>query len=287
MTMVTRVLRFIPIIFTAILTACTTVPPGYAGIQVDQYGTQKGVKDFPIKTGRVWYNPLTQDVYTFPTFQQNVVWGKDENADGPGESITVNSSEGAVLNFDVSASIAFVADSVPKIFVKFRKDEDHIMDMFIRPMVRKAFSDRASQMTAVNFFGQGKRQVQDSVVADLRRELAPYGIDVTSVEIVGEVRVDNTVKQSINAVLSAAQRAIEAQNKVVQSQAEGEQRIAAARADSTAAVVKAAGQAEANRLLQSTVTPMILQRMTIEKWNGALPQVQGTGTPLITLRPQD
>lgn len=280
--MVTKSVKSAIALVALLLTsACTAVPPGYAGIQVDQYGSQKGVKDFPIKTGRVWYNPLTQDIYTFPTYQQNVVWAKKE--DSPDNSLTVNSSEGAVLNFDVSLSVAFIGDSVPKIFQKFRKDESHIMEMFIRPQVRKAFSDRASQMTAVSFFGQGKRQVQDSVLADLRHVLGVYGIEVASVEIVGEIRVDNKVKQSIAAVLEAAQKAIEAQNKVVQATAEGEQRVAAARADSTAAVVKAAGQARANELLQGSVTPLLLQKQLLEKWNGVLPTYQGGGSPMITL----
>jgi hypothetical protein len=39
-------------------TGCAkTIPPGHVGIVVNQYGSQKGVADFPLKTGRVWYNP--------------------------------------------------------------------------------------------------------------------------------------------------------------------------------------------------------------------------------------
>src|ERR1700677_2475962 len=48
--------------------ACTKVEPGYVGIKVNNWGSQKGVQDYPLKTGMVFYNPLTEDMYDFPTF---------------------------------------------------------------------------------------------------------------------------------------------------------------------------------------------------------------------------
>src|SRR3989344_2786291 len=60
------------------INGCTKVEPGYVGIKVNQYGSQRGVEDFPIVTGRVLYNPFTEDVYKFPTFLQNVVWTQNE-----------------------------------------------------------------------------------------------------------------------------------------------------------------------------------------------------------------
>lgn len=267
-----------------VLASNTIVPPGWAGIVVNNVGTNRGVQNTPVRTGRIWYNPFTEDVYRFPTFQQNVVWAKD-SASNTDQSITVNSSEGAVLNFDVSASVAFVEDSVPSIFKRFRKDEEHIMNFFIRPMVRKAFSDQASKMPAVNFFGAGKKAAQDTVLMTMRQNLAKYGIDVASVEIVGEIRVAKTVKASVDAVLTAAQKAIEAQNKIVQAEAEAQQRIAKARGDSLSAVIAASGEYEANRLLRQSITPEILEYKKLEKWNGVLPTVQGGGTPLINIKP--
>ena len=42
---------------------CTKVEPGYVGIKVDNWGSQKGVQDYPLKTDMVIYNPLTEDMY--------------------------------------------------------------------------------------------------------------------------------------------------------------------------------------------------------------------------------
>lgn len=44
-----------------------------------------------------------------------------------------------------------------------------------------------------------------------------------------------------------------------------------------AAITKAQGEAEAQRLLQVTLTPGLLQKLYIEKWNGILPEVMTDG----------
>lgn len=53
---------------------CTYVPPGHAGIVVNSYGSERGVSDYPIKTGRVNYNPWSEDVLIYPTFMQTGEW---------------------------------------------------------------------------------------------------------------------------------------------------------------------------------------------------------------------
>ena len=39
-------------------------------------------------------------------------------------------------------------------------------------------------------------------------------------------------------------------------------------------LTKAKAEAEANRMKQTTLTPMLLQQLWIEKWNGKLPTTQ-------------
>jgi regulator of protease activity HflC (stomatin/prohibitin superfamily) len=271
-------------VLLVMMAACTKVPPGYVAIVVNNYGSQRGVKDFPIQVGTVWYNPMREDVYQFPTYQQNVVWtksGKEGSQDD--ESFTVNSVEGATVNFDTQVSVQFEADSVPKVFVKFRRDEDHIMQVYVRSMVRDAFSRTASQMKVVDIFGAGKRDLQDSSLALVRRELDPQGIRVTQLSMIGEVRVDDAVKGSINAVLTAAQRSIAAENKVAQAKAEAEQAMQTARGDSAASVIRAEGQSHANSLLQASLSPAVLQQKAIDRWDGKLPTVTSGATPMINI----
>lgn len=62
------------------------IQPGYVSIKLNAYGDQKGVSDYPVYTGRVFYNPITTTVYQYPTFTQNSIW-QDE------ERISFNTSE--------------------------------------------------------------------------------------------------------------------------------------------------------------------------------------------------
>jgi regulator of protease activity HflC (stomatin/prohibitin superfamily) len=262
--------------------SCEKVGPGYAGIVVNNYGTQKGVQDYPVRTGRVFINPFTEDLYDYPVFMQRVSWAFTQGED---RSITFSSSEGAVMSADFALSYAFVIDSVPKVFITFRKDAESITNGFIRDVVRDEIGRHTSKMKAVDIFGAGKQALMDSVNASIKRVLSPKGILVDQLSMTSATRASNEVITSINGVLTAAQKANEAENKVRQSIAEGEQRVAAARADSTAAIARAAGQAAANRLLESSVTPLILRKMTIEKWDGALPKIGGPmGQTIIDLR---
>jgi SPFH domain / Band 7 family len=125
--------------------ACTKVEPGYVGIKVNNWGSQKGVQDYPLKTGMVFYNPLTEDMYDFPTFMVTRTWTQDINEGNPtDESITFNSIEGTQVNADVAITYFFQADKVPEIFVKFRAKPDVLTDGYIHNRVRDFLNREAS-----------------------------------------------------------------------------------------------------------------------------------------------
>src|SRR3712207_6919479 len=65
------ILMFVCSLFS--LTSCTErIDAGSEGILVNLYGSDKGVDDVSLCTGRVWYNPFTEDVYEYPTYVQTV-----------------------------------------------------------------------------------------------------------------------------------------------------------------------------------------------------------------------
>jgi regulator of protease activity HflC (stomatin/prohibitin superfamily) len=265
---------------------CTKkVEPGYVGIRVNQYGTQRGVEDFPLHVGRVWYNPVTEDVYKFPTFMQTVTWTKDHTEGKPvDESITFNSVEGAVINADISISYAIEAEKVPEIFVEFRKDADVITDTYMRARVRDMFGREASKTKVTDIFGAGKQQLLDAVKKDLVDELGPKGFKFDSVSFVGALRVDQNVANSINLTIQATQKAIEAENKVRESEAVAQQQIAEAKGAAESQLIRARADAEANDIRAKSITPSLLQAQALEKWDGKMPQVTGSGSmPFIQL----
>ena len=174
---------------------CTKVEPGYAGVRVNLYGSQRGVSSLPLVTGRVWYNPLTEEIYQFPTFMQNVVWTRTASEGRPfDESFTANSREGVPFNFDVGVSYQMEADKVPSIFLKFREDAHTLTTVYVRNQVRDAFSIEASKMAIMDIVGPGKPHLLDAVQHDLETKLGPDGIHFDNVSIIGKTRLPEQVE---------------------------------------------------------------------------------------------
>ena len=119
--------------FSVLVAGCGKVEPGYVGIKVNHYGSQRGVEDYPIQTGRVWFNPFTEEIYKFPVFVQTVTWTKSHTEESPNDdSMTFNSVEGAIINADVSLAYFFDSDKVPHIFVEFRRTAKEITWQYMR-----------------------------------------------------------------------------------------------------------------------------------------------------------
>jgi regulator of protease activity HflC (stomatin/prohibitin superfamily) len=266
--------------------SCSTIEPGYVGIVVNQYGSQRGVSDYPLRTGRVWVNPITQKVYEYPTFQQTVSWTIDKNEGRPvDESMSFNSKEGTVISADVSLSYSFVPEKVPELFVEFKQDAETFSHGYMRSQVRDAFNRVGSTLPVIGIFGEQKQELLDGVKHRLEDVLEPKGLHVDMIALIGSPRVAQAVQDSINNVIKATQDAQAAENKVRQSKAEAEQQIAKADGEAQATLRLAQAQAEANNLLAKSLTPQVIQYQAMQKWNGQLPQVSGSGaTPFISVK---
>jgi regulator of protease activity HflC (stomatin/prohibitin superfamily) len=258
------------------------VEPGYVGIKVNLYGEKKGVQDYTLRTGAVWYSRVSEQVYEFPTFMQNAVWTKSSDEGSTiDESVTFNSSEGAVVNTDVALSYQIQAEKVPNIFVELRQDADYITHTYMRGKTRDALNRIASTMKVTDIFGEGKQRLLLETKKELERELGHKGFVIDMIAFVGEMRVDPKVEESINMTISASQKAIEAQNKVVQSKAEADQKIEEARGEAESITLVAKAKADANRILTESLSKELLQYEALQRWDGILPRVTGDTIPFI------
>jgi regulator of protease activity HflC (stomatin/prohibitin superfamily) len=263
---------------------CDLIEPGHVGIKVNLYGEQKGVQNYTLRTGAVWYNRFSEQVYEFPTFMQNAVWTKDSDEGSPtDESVTFNSSEGAVVNTDIALSYQIDKTKVPEIFVELRQDADYITHTYMRGKVRDAINRIASTMKVTDIFGEGKQRLLLEAKKELDRELGHKGFVIDMIAFVGEMRVDTKVLESINMTISASQKAIEAQNKVVQSKAEADQKIEEARGEAESITLVAKAKADANKILTESLSQSLLNYEALQRWDGILPKVTGETIPFITI----
>lgn len=262
--------------FVSTFSGCRNlIEPGYVGIKVNNYGSQKGVEDYPVLTGAVWYNPFTTTVYEYPTFTQNATW------DGS-EKISFNTSEGSRITCAVGLSYSLLDAKVPNIFVKHRKDLDNITHNYLRNKVRDVLNRHSAEYTAIEALGSKTQQLLEKARKDLDQELGDDGFIVDTLSFISApVPDDPQVAASISQVINSTQRAIEAANKVKQIEAEALQEVARAEGKAQSILLEAKAQAEANKIVAESLTPELNQYKMTEKWDGKAPQVMGANTSML------
>lgn len=255
------------------LAACSTVPSGHVGVKVYLLGSSKGVDNEELGVGRYWIG-WNEQLYIFPTFMQNYTWIKDDKGD---ESISFQTADGMTANADVGISYQIDPTKVGRIFQTYRRGVEEITDTFLRNMVRDALVKAASTKSIEFVYGAGKAELIDTVLKDVQSQVGDIGITVSKVYWIGEIRLPDTVIASINAKNAATQMAQQRQNEVAQARAEAQKKVEEARGEADSITLRAEAQAKANKILAESLTTSLVSYKAIEKWNGELPKVSGSG----------
>lgn len=268
------------------LVRVTRIEAGYVGVEINLAGTQRGASDIPVRTGWVFFSPLKTQIIEFPTFVQTVKWTRDLNeGHAVNEEMGFNSKEGMQIFSDVSLSYAIDPARVPDFYVKYRVNElDSFTHGILRDIVRNSLNEMASTYNVEDIYGVRKAEFLQKVQDMIQAKVAPVGVGIQQFGFIGAPRVPDVIAQSITAKARAIQEAERARNELAMTQAEAAKKIAEAEGDAQSAINRAKGEAEANRIRLSSLTPQLLelrrlenQRALIDKWNGQLPTVESAG----------
>lgn len=270
-------------ILTGFLIRATRIEAGYTGIEVNLAGSQRGASEIPIRTGWVFYSPLTTQIIEFPTYVQTVKWTRNTDEGHPiNEEMGFNSKEGMEIFVDVSLSYAIEPKRVPDFYVKYRvSDLDLFTHGILRDIVRNSLNEVASTYVVEDIYGEKKAEFLGKVEKQIQEKVANVGVGVQQFGFIGAPRVPAVIATAITAKAQAIQQAERAENELATTRAEAAKKIAEADGDAKSAVTLAQGEADANKIRQSSLTPQLLelrrlenQRAYIDKWNGQLPNVQ-------------
>ena len=295
----------------------TRIDVGHIGVKVKLAGSDRGVQDMQLKTGWVFYNPLTEQVVEFPVSVQNIILsaskheGNDpkdkDNEHGVDESLTFSSTEGMNINADIGFSFHIDPQQAPHLYARFRQnDMRQLAYGYMRNVLRESFNEVGSTMPIQDIYGAGKSKMLADVTAKCAAKLGTDGIIIDQLTINGALRLPQNVADAINNATAATQNAIQSENKVRQVKAEADQTIAQAHGAAEAARQKATGeadaliiktkaeaetritqaesQAKANKIINSSLTPQVIQFKYVDTWNGTLPTYVGGGVnPMINI----
>ena len=113
------------------------IDAGHEGIKVNLYGSEKGVDDISLVSGIVWYNPITTQVYEYPTFVQTVDYSP----------FTVNAKDGSEFTVDPTISMKIADGKSPLVFKKYRKELKEIIESTLYNYVKDAFRIQINSFT--------------------------------------------------------------------------------------------------------------------------------------------
>jgi regulator of protease activity HflC (stomatin/prohibitin superfamily) len=183
---------------TFLFFSCERIDAGHVGVKVNLYGDNKGVSDVTEVTGMVFYNPITHNIYEFPTFIQHKEY-TGENA------FIVNSKDGSEFHISPIINYSVKREKVPTIFAKYRRSLGEIEDGFLKTNIYDAFRMTANAYTAEELISN--RQVFETKVRQtLDASLLPEGFVIN--QLTSNLVYPETFKHAIEAKNNAVQGAL-------------------------------------------------------------------------------
>lgn len=204
---------------------------------------------------------------------------KDTGTSTRNQAIAAESKEsiGFSVGMNCSCQIYTEQDAVRFLYSYNNKTLESIMDTEIRARVESKFVEECAKYS-MNDILQKKEEIMTAVRNDVIPYFADKGITITVLGMKdGNEYDDPSIQTAINEKFSSEQKLVTQQNnnKVTISKAE---------ADATAKIKAAEAEAEANAKIAASITPELLEKIKLQKWNGDVPQVQGNATPIVDLR---
>ncbi|MDN5925336.1 MAG: prohibitin family protein [Xanthomonadales bacterium] len=140
--------------------------------------------------------------------------------------------------------------------------EQQLVTKMIDPVVANAVKAVTARYNAEALIAK-REQIRTEMQSLIIKDLEKYKISVEGVNIT-DFKFSPEYTKAIEQKQVAQQKAQKASYDLERIKVEAQQQVA-----------QAQGQAQAQKLVQSTLTPELIQMKAIEKWNGVLPQAVG------------
>jgi regulator of protease activity HflC (stomatin/prohibitin superfamily) len=156
---------------------------------------------------------------------------------------------------------------------------------FAPKVIDPAFNDFVKEVVPTYPIGEilpKREEIRQRAMKKLGDNLSRYHVIVDDIYF-ANIRFSPEYERAIEAK-QVAQQQVETQKQVLaQREIEAQQKVATAKGEAESILVVAQGQAKANDALSRSISSILVQYKSVEKWNGILPQVSGGAVPLIDL----
>jgi regulator of protease activity HflC (stomatin/prohibitin superfamily) len=234
--------------------AVERVDAGHVGIKVNLTGDNRGVSKYQYKTGWVVFNSWTENLYEFPTYQQHIEFDQQQ----------VITKGGFPADIKPSFNYSLKPNAVGDMFVNLRLPIKEVEQGWLKNAIVGAVNDVANTWEVDSVFGH-RQAFESAIVNECNLRLSKWFI-------VSQMRSNiippEALQEAIIAKTKSVQQAEASKQQAIAAQADGQRKIAVARADSAETVINASAKAKAMELTQQKLTPLYVEYKKIEKWDG-------------------
>lgn len=286
-----------------ILAVCAErVSTGHVGVVYNMNG---GVDGEILTQGWHIVSP-TKKVTTYSIgIEQSYLTAVDKGDSPKDESFSTPTSDGKSLVVDLEFSYKFDESRVAETFTRFKgQSGEDVKNTFIKPKMIAWTQEVTAKYPVTDVFGDKRQELNEALDVYLKAKFEPYGIIIDTVNFTN-ISTDEETQTAIQKKVTAQQELelaqIEAQTAKVQAEKDkqvalieaeknketaliqAEQAKIKAEGEAEAKKIAAEADAEANRKIAESLTPELIEKIKFEAWDGKLPTVQGSGTPIIDI----
>ena len=284
------------------LTGLNKVPAGYVGVV---YNISTGVSGDVVGQGWHWVPPTKKVTIYSIGIEQSYLTSEDKGDSPDDESFSTPTADGKSLKVDLEFSYMFDRDRIADTFVMFKgQNGKTVKDTFIKPKMRAWTQEVTAKYPVTDVFGDKRQELNEALDIYLKEKFEPYGIIIDTVNFTN-IQTDNETSAAIQKKVTAQQELelanieartakiqadkdkevalIEAEKNKEMAEIQAEQAKIKANGEAEAKRISAQAEAEANRKIAESLTPELIEKMKIERWSGNVPQVQGSGVPILNI----
>ncbi|MBO5448321.1 MAG: prohibitin family protein [Ruminococcus sp.] len=254
-----------------VFSSMSIVPAGCTGVVTTFGKVSEGV----LNEGLHFKIPFAQEVISI----SNKIQVYEADADAVSKDLQS-------VNSKIAVNYRIMNDYSASIYKNIGPDYQSVVLM---PTVQESMKSVCAKYTAEQLITM-RAQVGDEIKSELESRVGEYGIQIEKFNIVNfefSAEFNKAIEDKQVAEQNLLKTKTEQEQAIVIANAEAEKKVIAADAEAKAIKAKADAQAEANKTLTASLTDELIKYQTIEKWDGVLPKVANSASPLISMDLED
>ena len=229
---------FILLLLVVLFKSSITIDYGQAGVLYKTFGGGTVIDEIPMKEGFNLKAPWNK-VFKYNTKQQELFQ----------KGMTVLSSNGLEIDLDISV---LYQPQIEKLGLLHKKKGMNYVETVIVPEIRAITRSVVGRYTPEQLYSTKRDAIQNEIFEEMKNKCVEQYVQINAV-LVRNVTLPKTIKVAIETKLKQEQEAKEYEFRLKKAIKEAERQK-----------IDATGKAEANRILNASLTPNILKEKGIE-----------------------